>query len=483
MIKTFFKKHWLIILILLLSAFFRLYKIGSYMEWLGDQGRDLIIIRDFLKHGNLFFIGPVTSIGNMYLGPFYYYLIAPSLLLANFNPIGPSIFVALLGILTVFLIYKISQKWFGQKVALIASLLYAISPLVIKYSNFSWNPNIMPLFALLFIYFIVESKWFFASLCFIMAINSHYLALVLLPIAAIYWGLDFFKNKKLNKQKFIKNTIIAITIFTISLIPQILFDIKHDNQNAKAITKFFTQRETTVNIKIYKSLTKIPLLFNQINTDLIFGKNTQFAPYLSAIFALLIIYLIYYFFKNKKDKTTKYAKLVGIWLLIGVGGLGLYKQHIYSHYFGFLFPVVFMVTALCISKTKYIGYCFLAILIFLSLKENPLRYQPNNQLGVTREIVNNIIKDSDNKPFNFSLLAKMNYADPYLYFFENSKLVDTHNQVTDQLYVVCEPFQIDCNPINNPEWGIASFGWAKIDKQWKKNDITIFKLIHPDDKK
>ena len=77
MLKINIKKHWVIIIIIAISAFMRLFKISDYMEFLGDQGRDVVIVRDFLKHGNLFFIGPQTSIGNMYLGPYYYYFIAP----------------------------------------------------------------------------------------------------------------------------------------------------------------------------------------------------------------------------------------------------------------------------------------------------------------------------------------------------------------------------------------------------------------------
>ena len=63
-----------------------------------------------------------------------------------FNPIGPAAFVALLGVLTVYLLYKIAAKWFNPRVGLISALLFALSPVVIKYSSFSWNPNIMPLF-------------------------------------------------------------------------------------------------------------------------------------------------------------------------------------------------------------------------------------------------------------------------------------------------------------------------------------------------
>jgi 4-amino-4-deoxy-L-arabinose transferase-like glycosyltransferase len=185
---------WILIAILLLGAFFRLYKIGDYMEFLGDQGRDVYIIRDFWQHGNLFFIGPQTSIGNMYLGPWFYYLIAPSLLIANFNPIGPAVFIALLNIATIYLIYVISRKWFSKPVGLIASFIFAVSPVIIKYSNFIWNPNIMPLFALTFIYFFFEAifnqkyRYFiYASAAFILCVlivitllwlYFHYLAFI-----------------------------------------------------------------------------------------------------------------------------------------------------------------------------------------------------------------------------------------------------------------------------------------------------------------
>lgn len=434
------------------------------MEFLGDQGRDVVIVRDFLKNGNLFFIGPQTSIGNMYLGPFYYYLIAPALFVANFNPVGPAIFIALLGVATASLIFYVTAKYFNQRAAYIAAFLYALSPTAIKYSNFSWNPNIMPFFALLFIYLMIEKRYLLACLAFVMCLNSHYLALLLLPTAFIIW----LKN---SPKKFIKDTILAIVIFIISLTPQILFDFKHQGQNIKALTTFFTQRETTVNLKAYKSLPVIPSLFNQINTDLLAGKNTTFGVIISII---LFIGIIYLFFKHRNNNLIIFIW----WYLIGLIGLGLYKQHIYSHYFGFLFPVVFILMAYFLSKLPKLLTIFLLIFLTLfSLLQNPFRWQPNYQLKTTIEIVNHIITKSANQDFNYALLSKMGYAFPY-YLVENKHYFEIKDKLTDQLFVVCVPFQIDCQPINNPEWGVAAFGWAKIDKEWEINGIKIFKLSH-----
>ena len=151
--------------IILIAAFLRLYKIADYMTYLGDEGRDAIVVRRLLVYFDPILIGPGTSIGNMYLGPLYYYLIAPSLWLAGFSPVGPSAFIALIGVLAVFLVWKIGKECFGGIAGLTAASLYAVSPTVIIFSRSSWNPNVMPFFALLSIYSIwrvwkhKEFKW------------------------------------------------------------------------------------------------------------------------------------------------------------------------------------------------------------------------------------------------------------------------------------------------------------------------------------
>lgn len=457
------------------------------MEFLGDQGRDVYIIRDFLKHGNFFFIGPQTSIGNMYLGPWFYYLIAPSLLLGNFNPIGPAIFIALINIATIILIFYIGQKWFNRPAGLIASFLFAISPTVIKYSNFIWNPNIMPFFALLFIFFFFEAifrskyKFFiYASLSFIMVINSHYLGLALLLLPGLYWLyslIKFIRSQSKHLKPFITYSFLAFFIFLASLVPQILFDLKHNGQNIKALIHFFTYRETTVSIKPYKAIPELPSIFNQVNTDLIAGRDSLAGIIISSIFALLIIISLIKI-RNKNHKIW----LILTWYVFGLVALALYKQHIYAHYFGFIFPAVFLLIGFLIQKFKIIGLPLFIIISWYSLSNNPIRWPANYQLQTTQKIADSIIEKSDNQKYNFSLLAKQNYDPPYRYLLtqkDETKLVNLQDQVTDQLFVVCEPFQIECHPINNPEWSIAAFGWAKIDSQWEINGIKVYKLIHP----
>ena len=132
-------------LLILLASFFRLYRISDYMTFLGDEGRDVLIAKDILA-GHLTLLGPRSSAGDFFMGPIYYYFMAPFLWLWHLDPVGPAIMVALFGIATVVLVYWFGKIWFGRKAGFVAGAIYAVSPLVLVYSRSSWNPNIVHFF-------------------------------------------------------------------------------------------------------------------------------------------------------------------------------------------------------------------------------------------------------------------------------------------------------------------------------------------------
>src|SRR6266550_6434571 len=92
----------LLILILLLAAFMRLYRISDYMTFLGDEGRDVLVAKGILE-GHFTLLGPRSSAGDFFMGPIYYYFITPFLWLWHLDPVGPAVMVAVFGAATVFL--------------------------------------------------------------------------------------------------------------------------------------------------------------------------------------------------------------------------------------------------------------------------------------------------------------------------------------------------------------------------------------------
>ena len=210
----------LLIFVTLLSLVLRLYRIDEYLTFLGDEGRDVRIVRDLITKGNLVFIGPQTSVGNMYLGPLYYYLLAPALFLSGLNPVGPAIANALIGTLTVLLTWFAGRAWFGKVAGFVSAFFLAISPVAIIYSRSSWNPNPAPLFALICAYSIYQvwqnqkPKWIVVTaISLAAALQMHYLCLLLIPFLGLFWFLSLRSQNKLQKSALLRSSALGFLIF------------------------------------------------------------------------------------------------------------------------------------------------------------------------------------------------------------------------------------------------------------------------------
>ena len=155
-------RFWLL-LILILAAVLRFYKLPDYLQFLGDEGRDVLVVKRMIVNHEWTLLGPTASVGGFYTGPIYYYFMLPFLWLFQLNPVGPAVMAALFGLATIALIYYAGKIFLDEKAGLIAAFLVAISPKMIDISRFSWNPNPVPFFSLLsvvLLYLAAEKKKF-----------------------------------------------------------------------------------------------------------------------------------------------------------------------------------------------------------------------------------------------------------------------------------------------------------------------------------
>jgi len=503
--------------ILAIGAYLRLYHIGEYMTFLGDEGRDAIIVRRLLVDFDPILIGPGTSIGNMYLGPLYYYLMAPALLLANFSPAGPAVMIALLGIVTICLVWFITREWFPANrqgiakdtgntnyPALTVALLYAIAPTVVIYSRSSWNPNIMPFFSLVSIYSIwrvwqkKESKWLIVlGISFAFVLQSHYLGLLLLPTLLLFWYLSFrnIRKEKIQLKIFKKNTFIGGGVLAFLMSPLVIFDARHGWQNYSALKKFLLERQTTVSAKPWNALPKFWPLAQEFSTSLLAGRNEKVGSIVAIIFVICIIFVI---FKRKslpKIMSDAYLLLL-VWLGFAFVGLGVYKQEIYDHYFGFFFAALFIATGGFATtlvghfpkKGKVIAIIFFLGLFIVNIANGPLKNGPSRQMQRAMTVADKIINESNQDKFNLAVIAERNYEDGYQYFLERkkAKVIEIDAQkidetITEQLFAVCELPLEKCQPVSNPKAQVANFGWSKIEAQWQLAGVTLYKLVHVSD--
>lgn len=478
----------LLLCVIFLAAFFRFYRISEYMNFLGDEGRDAIVIKDLLVNHHFPFIGPPTSVGNIYLGPLYYYMMAVPMAIFWLNPVAAAGMNAFFGIITIVLIYLFGKHWFNREAGLIAAYLYAISPVTIIYSRSSWNPNPAPFFALISMFSLYKIHktgnflWLILTgLAVGAAMQMHYLAAILIPIIGILWLYEIlYRNrKKLKIKHFLSGPLLGLASFLLTLLPMIVFDLRHDFLNSRAIIRLFSAG-TAVKGDIFENIQRIPFLYtNNLIGRYIGGENF----YISVLVSLLIIATLIY-------KYSSWPKIaLGVWLIIGLFGLTFYQQNIYDHYFGFLNPAPFLLigslTVLQIPGWKKsnwfatISLGFLLILLtIVNLQKSPLLFSPNNQLKRTQDIAKFIINQTGGKDFNFALLSKNNYDSAYQFYLDlyGYKPKQLQYQIADQLIVVCE--DSICEPINNPKYEISAFGWAKITSEQNFEGVKIYSLAH-----
>ena len=337
-------------LVIAVSIFLRLYRISDYMTFLGDEGRDAIVVKGILVNHHLHLLGPPTSIGNMYLGPLYYYMMAVAMAVSWLNPVAAAVMVAFVGTAAVVFIYYLSREWFGRVSAVIGSLLYSLSPVNLFYSRSSWNPNPAPFFALLSIFGFYKARksgnylWLILSgggLAF--ALQMHYLALILLPIFSILWLYELVCAKRQGKKlkNFLPGTILAIVAFLFLMSPLAIFDIHHNYMNLRAISTFFGDRQTTVNLNLFNTLSRVvPIYGYNLVGRYMVGENPILMWLVSVLVLVPVFRFVYLWFKKKVFSWPLFV--LSAWLVIGVIGLSLYKQTLFDHYLGFLNPAPYL---------------------------------------------------------------------------------------------------------------------------------------------
>ncbi|CAN5156082.1 hypothetical protein BH11PAT1_BH11PAT1_4480 [soil metagenome] len=493
--------------ILLLAAFLRLYKIADYMTFLGDEGRDVLVVKHILD-GNFTLLGPRSSAGDFYTGPIYYYMMAPFLWLFQLDPVGPAVMIALLGIATVFLVYYVGKKLFNPSVGFVAAALYAVSPLVLVYSRSSWNPNPMPFFTLLMLYLLylaVQNRsWkYFLGIGVLsgIALQLPYIELLVGVIIFAYTLFGFFYLKRKNLWELSKQYLLLLGGFLIGFSPFLAFEVRHGCPNIRTMFGFVLHGDPSaadlshkpffaiIGDVFFRIFARTLWHYPQPGAEHLWDNTVILVWQVSIVVCAVVAIGLVLRYKNRLA-----AILLSMWLGFGVVLFGFYKKVINDYNYEFLFPVPFILTAYLLywlyhhDKLKLSGKIIsVGLFLFLfgyNLWYMPFRFEPNKQMQQMRTISEFVLSKTDNKPFNFALITRGNSDHAYRYFFsihkqdpvviENMQNDPQRKTVTDQLLVVCE--DLNCEPLGHSLFEIAGFGRAEIADKWDLPWVKVFKL-------
>jgi 4-amino-4-deoxy-L-arabinose transferase-like glycosyltransferase len=353
-ISRFTWKEWLVVGLLVAATFTRLWNLPQTLQFLGDQGRDALMVAKIFKEWDPVFIGPVTSVGNMYLGPFYYYFMLPFLWLTYPSPLGPAYAVAVASIFTVWLIYHWGRQMVGDNAALLAATLFTFSATVVEYSRFSWNPNLTPLLSLAVTYFTFMAwtkdvrYWIGAIVAFSLLMQLHYLALLMAGGMGLVWMLqayglwpDWVRLKHL-----VVATGVGALILLLTLTPLVLFDYKHGWLNANAFSNLLVKEEnfyaTDQSDRLARILTPIKETHGR-SMHIFFEFSLGQQRKLNTALVLILAVSSLYFISQRKRRQTIHGEVVlMLFLAVGIIGTSFYQHTIFDHYIAFLFPLSFL---------------------------------------------------------------------------------------------------------------------------------------------
>ncbi len=466
-----------VVVFFIFGAFLRFYRLDAFVTFLGDQGRDVIIIKRILTLEHFPAIGAPTSIGQVYLGPFYYYFIAPWLLLFNFNPIGPAFGTAFISSLFIILNFFLVREIFNRKTALISTAFLSLSAVIVSFSRFSWNPNLLPLFTLVTIYFVIKSFKTNLSIFYILAgaflsfsIQLHYLALILfLPLVIVFFS-HAWEHKKKIKELLVQYGYCAVSFLFFSS-PLVIFDLRHQFLNTN---NFIALLKTSSNVATNK-LTNAFDVFSYLN---IYTFGAKFHPTVNIVLFFILVALLVFFIV----RLHKTMRIFFIFFLFSLVSLSLFGGPKFEHYLGILYLqyFVFLSYILHVLSDSRIGTAviviFIGVFFFFNMKNYHIDGQGSYQIQTAQERAKILFDNITDTKFTVTSLPVRTSDSTYRYFLEiwGKRPIEKDSlEKANELFVVCEEF---CWPIGDPQWDIAYFAPNIVAGTWNIDSAKIYKL-------
>jgi hypothetical protein len=428
--NIFFKSNlFFVILFFCFSLFFSLLKLskGYTFEW--DQSDDASKVFSIISQKKPLLIGPRVSNDNgFFVGPYHYYYLLPFYLLTKGDPIAGAYAVVFINILTTIISFFLIRKISNTKIAFISSLIISLS-----LGKICWSAMYAPLIAIIAFYICYQAinhKFYFPTACLFAGFvsNLHLVPASLIPI--IIFSFFLSKNKANRKE-----ILIGLLFFCLPFLPLIIFDLRHNFLN---FNKFIMMLSGTDNVGyITNKYIWLRSFWRSLNIFNIFPLIAE------RLFFLVVLFSSPFVFKGKNNKI-----LILIWILFPILILSQYSGAISEYYYGMvtsLIPFFLTLILFKIIKNKLILSLIISSILFLSIRNLVISKSASVTLNDKKNIVNYLINQKQDQPFNLSYETGIGLDFGFNYLFEyQGKLPENTNDA--HLYTL---FTDDYLPTNS----------------------------------
>ena len=166
-----------------------------------DEEYQAFLVKNIIVNHHIPLIGVNVAGTGLYLGPFFTWISVIPYWLFKLNPLGTAWASALIGSLTaVVLFYVVKIITNKPLVGYLAGILYAVNPFLAAYDRKYWNPTLIPLLTIIWIFTLLKvpkNRYWLLVIAgiFGIALSVHFSLLVLLfPTCWFLWQEGIFQR-------------------------------------------------------------------------------------------------------------------------------------------------------------------------------------------------------------------------------------------------------------------------------------------------
>lgn len=362
--KLFKLKYLLLLLILFNILLASRWIIDGNLFFHTDIARDFLLIEDIVDNKHLALIGPRSgAIPGLFHGPLWLYLNLPAYLVGGGNPVYVGWFWVVLYIVSLFTIYYVGKKMFGETEGILSALL--LSSVTILNVRSLFNPYGALLLSPLFFYFFtgyirhLQLKTLIISLLILGFIIQFQMAF---GVPILFFTLLYLIYYLLKKKR--PSHLAALLVLLIPLSSFLLFDLRNKFLQIKSVINYLsgTQAHGKLDLNLFQL---IPLRAKELVIDGL-GIITQNNFYLTVF--LLVLFIVGIYLSHKKENNTKTPSIYafGIFFYVGFWFFTIFfKGPVWSYYYLPFIPLLILVFVSLKKRVNPVVFYTLFILIYL----------------------------------------------------------------------------------------------------------------------
>jgi 4-amino-4-deoxy-L-arabinose transferase-like glycosyltransferase len=477
----------LLFLLLLVAFFVRVYRVETTLGFYYDQGRDALVIWDLIHKGKLFLIGPTTGIAGIFRGPWYYYLIAPFYFLGGGDPIWPSVFLSATSITAIFFLYLLGKEIGGTIAGLVAAIVASFSFYLVYASRWLSNPTPMLLISTLLVWSMLaaikKKKWAWPTIAFLvgMALQFGSAAEVFYVPAVLIFA--YWQRKNLPNRKIL---FISFLLFFVTILPLLLFDLRHNFILSNNVKNFFNQGSFQASfwetVKI-----RLPFYYDVFASKIWPGEVATLRLFVLVAFGVLLA-------KWKELWAKDGFKVLLLLLLAPMVGMLFFQGNegnVYDYYFTgyYLIFVLLLSVLLGVLAKNRIGKLIVITFLVLFLKINlpvvkgyittGVDGPTTILLGNQKEAIDWVYKDAEGADFNVDVYVPpvIPYAYDYLFKWYGGGTYGKEPLV-DRVSLLYTLYEVDPpHPERLDAWLARQKGIGKVQSEVKIGGITVQRRV------